>query len=254
VFIVLPPSETKRSGGAGGPLHFDALSWPAAFGAARRTALSAVTTLAADEEASRRALHLGPRQTDDVRKNREIAVAPTMSALRRYDGVLYRALGADLLDEAATRYAARHVAIHSALFGLVRAGDPIPDHRLSCAAHLPGLSLRTLWAAPVSAVLASSPGPVLDLRSKGYRRLGPPPERSDAAWVAVEDATGPATGHVNKHTKGVFIAALLSDRPAFRDLDDAVDWAHSAGFDMMRDGDGLHLRVALTRLRPERWL
>ncbi|HEU0257101.1 MAG TPA: peroxide stress protein YaaA, partial [Microbacteriaceae bacterium] len=93
MLVLLPPAETKRAGGTGPALRLDRLAWPEALGAARRQALDALVALANDEEASRRALHLGPRGAGEVRKNRDLLTAATMPALQRYDGVLYRAAG-----------------------------------------------------------------------------------------------------------------------------------------------------------------
>ena len=90
-------------------------------------------------------------------------------------------------------FAGRHVAIASAAFGLTAALDPIPAYRLSHDSRLPGLSLGRLWRAPLAAVLASTEGLLLDLRSEAYASLGPLPERPDAVFVRVvsEDDGGP---------------------------------------------------------------
>ena len=47
--------------------------------------------------------------------------------------------------------AGRRLAVGSALFGLVRADDPIPAYRLSAGSSLPGLpTLRALWKPALS--------------------------------------------------------------------------------------------------------
>ena len=112
--------------------------------------------------------------------------------------------------------------IHSALFGLVRAGDPIPAYRLSHDSRLPGIGLRRLWAGPIGAVLADLPGLVLDLRSESYVHLGPAP----GAWfVRVVSPSGRALNHFNKYGKGEFIRALIESGIDHPDVDSLLAWA-----------------------------
>ena len=113
---------------------------------------------------------------------------------RRYTGVLYDALGEDTLSPAAREFAREHVLIHSALFGLVRAGDPIPRYRLAHDSRLPGAYAgKALARSPISAALADRPGLTLDLRSEAYVALGPAPDRarSSSGW-SPRDQTGAA--------------------------------------------------------------
>jgi len=120
VLILLPPSETKRDGGAGSPLDLDRLSFPS-LNPVRREVVDAVVALAADRDAAMRALKLGPKQADEVDRNRAIPGAPTMRALERYTGILYDALGASSLSAAEWAVASGSVVVQSAMLGLVGA-------------------------------------------------------------------------------------------------------------------------------------
>jgi cytoplasmic iron level regulating protein YaaA (DUF328/UPF0246 family) len=234
VLLLLPPSETKRAGGAEGTrLAFDALSFPE-LTAPRRAAVEAVRTLARDPAAAAVALKLGATQAGEVAANRAIRRSPVMPALDRYDGVLYEALDAATLTPDERAFAGRHVAIASAAFGLTLALDPIPAYRLSHDSRLPGLPLGRLWREPLTALLAQTPGPLVDLRSEGYAALGPLPSRPDAVFVRVvsEDAAGRkrALNHFNKAGKGSFTRAVLRAGVALPDVDALVTWAAGAGF------------------------
>lgn len=245
MLILLPPSETKREGGEGAPLEIGSLRYPQ-LGPARRRAVKTLAALARDQEATVRALKLGPRQLGEVERNRQLRTAPTAPALDRYTGVLYDALDAQSLSGPAREFAARHLLVHSALFGLVGSMDPIPAYRLSHDSRVPGLPLRELWAAPVAAVLTSASGLVLDLRSEGYVRLGP--ARADAAYLRVltRDGSGRrrALNHFNKRSKGLLARALLEEGVEHADLSSLCAWARSRGFDLsVRDG-ALELVVA----------
>lgn len=232
MLILLPPSETKRDGGDGGPLDFGALGY-AKLNARRRPLVRTLRTLARDADATMAALRLGPRQLAEVDRNRSLTVSPTMPALDRYTGVLFDALDAESLTGEERRFAAAHVAVHSALFGLVGALDPIPAYRLSHDSRLPDVRLRQHWAGPVARVLEGTPGPVLDLRSEGYAALGPAPVRGDSVFVRVvaEDGDGRkrALNHFNKSAKGAFTRAVIRNGEAFRSVDDIIDWAAGAG-------------------------
>lgn len=233
MLLLLPPSETKRDGGDEPPLVLERLSFPALAGP-RAAALDATIGLAADADAMMRALKLGPRQSAEVERNRRVRDAPTMPAIDRYTGVLYDALDAATLDAAARAHATRHVAVHSALFGLVAAGDGIPAYRLSHDSRLPGLRLRRLWREPIAAELDAVGGLIVDLRSEGYGELGPAPARRDAVFVRVvsidERGRRRALNHFNKRAKGLFTRALLEDRAELADRDDLIDWARGRGF------------------------
>ena len=212
--LLLPPSETKRDGGAAGSsLDLAALSFPELTDA-RRAALAALRVPVTDHEAAARAPKLSARAAPpEIARNRELGSSPTMPAIDRFTGVLYDALDAASLSPAARARGERHLLVHSALLGLVRAADAIPAYRLSHDSRLPGLNLKRHWAPGNAEVLAALEGPILDLRSEGYAALGPLPEREDAVFVRVvsigDDGVARALNHFNKKGKGAFVRALL---------------------------------------------
>lgn len=233
MLLLLPPSETKRDGGDGGPVVLGDLAFPS-LGDARAEVIEATVALAADPDAAMRALKLGPRQSAEVARNRTLLESPTMPALDRYTGVLYDALDAASLDGPAREYAARTVAVHSALFGLVGALDRIPAYRLSHDSRLPGVRLKARWRGPVGGELAGRGDLIVDLRSEGYVDLGPSPRRENSVFVrivAVDDAgRRRALNHFNKRTKGLFTRSLLEQRPALSTTADLLEWAAGAGY------------------------
>lgn len=233
MLLLLPPSETKRDGGDGGALDLAALSYPE-LTAARADLVERVVALAGDHDSAVRALKLGPRQSAEVERNRCLREAPTMPAIDRYTGVLFDALDGASLDADARSFASRTVVVHSALFGVVRALDPIPAYRLSHDSRVPEVSLRRFWRESVLALLASESGVILDLRSEGYAELGPAPARPDSVFVRVvsveADGRRRALNHFNKQAKGRFTRAFLESRPEIETLEELIDWARAAGF------------------------
>jgi hypothetical protein len=241
LLVLLPPSETKRDGGDEGRLDYNALAFPK-LNPRRRPLVRAVRSLARDADATRAALGLGPKQLAEVARNRALTVSATMPALDRYTGVLYDALDAGALTVEQRDFAAEHVAVHSALLGLVGALDPIPAYRLSHDSKIPEFPLRTHWAATITGVLAKVNGPILDFRSEGYVSLGPVPKSADSAFLRVvtEDASGQkrALNHFNKASKGAFTRALVQNTRAFASFDELLEWADHSGFQLRRGAPG----------------
>ena len=230
MLFLLPPSETKLDGGSSGSrLDFAGLAFPG-LEPIRRDVVGRLTRLAADESAALAALKLSPRQHDEVVRDRRLLDSPTMPALSRYTGVLFDPIGAEGLSEASWAWAERHIVIHSALFGPVRAHDLIPAYRLSHDSRLPGPSLRATWRGAVSSALAETGEFIVDLRSEGYVGLGPAGERSTYVRV-VADVGGRrrALNHFNKKSKGLLVAALLDERPVLHDRGDLFAWCASRG-------------------------
>jgi len=236
--ILLPPSETKRPGGRGGPAAMESWALPE-LAPQREATADALIALSADEERAARVLSLSERQRGAIADNASLRTAPTMPAVDRYTGVLFDALDAPSLPSAGRRWLGAHVWIHSAPFGPVGALDPIPAYRLGAAASVPGLPpLRRHWATAVSeAIAAAAPRFVLDLRSEAYVALGPVPEEVPAAYVRVVTESGRALNHFNKHAKGLLVRALAETRPRAATRRGFLAWARGEGLDVRETSD-----------------
>jgi cytoplasmic iron level regulating protein YaaA (DUF328/UPF0246 family) len=210
VLVLLPPSETKAPGGDGAPLDLAALSAPELTGV-RTEITEALVKLADDVPAARTALGLSAKQDDEIARNAELWTSPTRPALERYTGVLYDALDVGSMTRAQRARAGRRLAVGSALFGLVRADDPIPAYRLSAGSALPGLpTLRTLWKPALSPVLAGFDDLVVDLRSGSNAAQAPVPGAVTLEVLSERaDGTRSVVSHFNKAHKGR-VARLLA--------------------------------------------
>lgn len=240
VLVLLPPSETKAPGGDGPPLDLGRLGFPS-LDPVRRTLLGALVDLAADPAACAAALGLGPTQSDEVRRNAALRTSPTRAAVERYTGVLYDALDIGSLRGAERERAQARLAVCSALFGLVRAGDPVPAYRLSAGSALPGQpTLRALWKADLGAALAASDhGLTVDLRSGAYAALGPAPGAVTATVVTERpDGSRTVVSHFNKHHKGLLARALARTRAEPDDAAAVARVARRAGLRVEVDGPG----------------
>ena len=244
MLVVLPPSETKASGGRGAPLDLAALSFPELTGT-RRALADDVVALAADVPAARSALGVSERQDDEIARNAALWTSPTAPAVRRYTGVLYDALDAGSLTAAARR----RVAVCSALFGLVMGTDPIPAYRLSAGSALPGRrGLRTVWRPVLGPVLAGLDEHVVDLRSGGYAALAPAPGATTLDVVSeAGDGSRATVSHANKSSKGHVARLLASTRRRPKDTEGVHAVLADAGLRVERAGETSLLLVASPR-------
>ncbi|MGB7359179.1 MAG: peroxide stress protein YaaA [Mycobacterium sp.] len=246
MIVLLPPSETKRDGGDGPALSLDTLSSPA-LRPLRADLIGELVELAADRDASRRALGVSARQVAEIDRNAALRTAPTMPAIDRYTGVLYDALDVGSLRGAAVARSRARLAVVSALFGLVRAEDRIPAYRLSADSRLPGRpTLAARWRPTLEPVLAAIAEDelVVDLRSGSYAALARVPG-AVTVEVVTEHADGRRTvvSHFNKAHKGRLARALSTSRSEPADAAAVAAVARRAGMRVQRRGDHLTILV-----------
>ncbi len=234
MLVLLPPSETKASGGDGPPPQLDALSHPD-LTPTRRKLIDELVGLAEDVPAGLAALGLSPRQGGELARNAALWTAPTCPALQRYTGVLHAALDAGSLRPAQRA----RLAVASALFGLLSANDLIPAYRLSATSALPGVGpMRAVWRPVLSPLLAGVEGLVVDLRSGGYAALAPVPG-AVTVQVLTDDGHGRrrTVSHHNKSHKGR-LARLLATAPrAVSDAEGIARIARRGGLQAHRTGE-----------------
>jgi uncharacterized protein len=246
VIVLLPPSETKHVGGDGPPLRVEALSSPE-LGPLREALIDELVDLAADQSACRRALDISPSQDAEIERNAVLRTAPTLPAISRYTGVLYDALDMGSLGGAAASRARNRLAIGSALFGLLRADDPVPAYRLSATSRLPGQpSLAARWRPVLEPVLAhtASSDLVVDLRSGSYVALGRLPGAVKVDVVAEHtDGRRSVVSHFNKAHKGRLARALATTRSEPDDAAQVAGVARRAGMRVERRGNELTIVV-----------
>ena len=220
MLIVLPPSETKAPGGSGPALDLEGLSFPT-LTPVRSALIDELSGLEVTDAMA--VLGISEKLRPEAEANRELRTSPTMPALHRYTGVLFDALSAPTLPELAWD----RLAVGSALFGVVRAGDLIPRYRLSGGTKLDERTMRSRWGRLITEALAEEDF-VVDLRSGAYQQLGRVP---GAVTVRVEK-DGKVVSHFNKHYKGELARVLASTPVAAASAADVVDIARAAGLDI----------------------
>ncbi|BEP15283.1 peroxide stress protein YaaA [Acidothermaceae bacterium B102] len=238
--ILLPPSEGKAAKGRGYSLARRGLEGP--LSAARLAVLQAVSAwCAGDPAAAAAGLGLPPSTADvDLAVNVRVLDAPTMPAIDRFQGVVFDGLGVASMDAAQRRTVLRTVLIASGAFGLLGAGEPVPDHRVPMAATVPSIGgLTPYWRKQlVSTIPDMGRQLVVDLRSTDY--LATPPVADDqrkrvlAVKVLTERAgSRSVVSYSSKLTKGQLARALIEAEAKgdkVRTPADVAEIAAAAGF------------------------
>ncbi|MGK0714708.1 YaaA family protein [Leucobacter sp. W1153] len=237
--VLLPPSETKRAGGADRSGDA-ALAHASALGSVRARVKEALRDLSRDEAAASKALKLGAKSRADLAYNRQLETAAAMASVERYTGVLYDALGVAELDGSARKWIAAHVSVQSSLFGLIGADDPIPAYRLSASSRLKvdGENFQALWRDAHRLIDWHGLGWILDLRSKDYAALAPLPEGLGSRLLIAQRSEGgevQALNHFNKAAKGDLVRRLANTRPELESAQEFISWAAANGLEVRSD-------------------
>jgi uncharacterized protein len=252
VHLLLPPSESKSTGGRGRPLRDRPVAVDA-LGRARRAAIAALLELLrGDPRVAADALALPSGvAVDALARNAVVLESPTMPALRRYTGVVYDGLDYGHLRADEQRLAARSTFIFSGLFGVLRGDEPVPAYRVPAKAVLPGLGVAgTFWRPVLTDVLGTvlRVGLVVDLRSTDYAAMWRAPRAMADRVVAVRVLSpAPRGGHAvisytSKFAKGRLAAALVrratAGLPVASSDDVAAAWLDCAGVDAVAGANG----------------
>lgn len=238
MIVLLPPSETKHAGGDGPALRIEELGSPA-LNPLRAELIDDLVSLAADPAACMSALGLSKSQHGEVARNAALLTSPTMPAIERYTGVLYDALEIGSVSRASAARARARLAVGSALFGLLRADDPVPAYRLSASSKLPGRpTLAARWKPVLEPELAAIAAAelVVDLRSGSYAALGRIPGAVQVDVLAEQaDGTRKVVSHFNKAHKGRLARALATTRAEPHDAAGVAAVARRAGMRVERE-------------------
>jgi cytoplasmic iron level regulating protein YaaA (DUF328/UPF0246 family) len=245
MLLLLPPSETKRTGGSNLTIEQVHLSY-GQLNDARDEILNALVKLCKNKAEAQRVLKLSSKQLGDRELNLAIRTSPTMPAYERYGGTLYKAIGVDSFTKPEIEIMRSHVLIQSALFGLISATDRIPWYRLSANTALPKVNLKKIWQEHSGAAYARLVDtPIIDLRSKAYVDLAPIPEGVESYWVEVvaEDSTGArkALNHFNKTAKGELVGAFVRAKNPPKTLAQLKSVAKKAGLGLEVEGKTIFL-------------
>lgn len=193
VFILIPPSEGKQSGGHLPPLK----KLPSEV----REIAHRLNGVKAGEWEKLLGVK-GKVLEQAVAANRSLTASATLPAIERYSGVVYSALDYPSLNKKEQTYINRHVRIVSALFGLVSPDQPIPDYKLK----IDKLGADKYWQPLIAEQLRDAF--VIDLLPKAHRKAVAYSRGCAPEFFFMEGGRKKPAGHSGKHIKGRFIRFL----------------------------------------------
>jgi cytoplasmic iron level regulating protein YaaA (DUF328/UPF0246 family) len=242
MIFLLPPSETKEPGGK----NMAKVLSHKELDKTRKVLQQALLDICKTPSLASKALKIGPKQSGEIQVNLDLANPKCLPALDRYTGTLYDALKAGGVTSAMRARASKTVFIQSSLFGLISAGNQIPNYRFSAGAKIPGLNPKKLWQEAHETVWPKhSKEIVIDMRSNSYAELAPVPENLSCYTldVVLEDKKGKRTrlNHFNKQAKGQFLRTALMISPAPRTVEDLKTVAKLANLKLEVSGKKLLL-------------
>ena len=215
--FLLPPSETKNDASGKVKLNLKSMSFPELAGPREELLEILIDFSEKSPTKARSVLGLSQKQDFERVRNINLRTVATGPAWHIYSGVLFDALSARSLSEAAIKKLTTNVFVQSALFGLISMGDRIPAYRLSADSKLPRVgTLSNIWANPCAQIFIELDELIVDLRSSQYAKLAPiPKEIADQVVVPKilqKMPSGPpkVVSHHNKATKGRIIRQVVT--------------------------------------------
>lgn len=211
MLVLLPPSEGKARPETGGPIDLGSLAFAEQLGEQRERLLDALD------------LQL-----------REALAAP---ATEVYTGVLFKRLELPKLPARGRR----RVLIASALWGVVRPDDRIPNYKLPPKEKLNGIGpLAKYWRPALAEALPDREGElIVDMRSGAYSAMWKPKHATLLAVRAFTEGDGErkAVSHMAKAVRGDVARVLLEAKKPPADPEGAAAIAEAAGFTVeLNDG------------------
>ena len=249
MLVLLPPSEGKTQPAEGKRLDLASLSHPSLTATREQILRTLIKMSAGNPAIAAKRLGLGPTQHDELARNAQLLEAPTARADEVYTGVLYDNWSPLTGSPQARAFADEHVAIASALFGLVRAGEHIPAYRLSAGVALPRLGVVDgRWRQPLGRVLNETDGLLVDLRSGAYVNLHKPTgvlaKRTATVRVLTEtDGVRRVVSHFNKATKGRIVRDLCEHHVDADSAGQLADALRDLGWQVERDAQRIDVVV-----------
>lgn len=210
--VLLPPSQTKADDGTGEAL--------ADIHPVTRELLHELVDADPNDVYT-------ARHEEAALLNKNALSAPTMPAIERYTGTVYKALDYDSLEN--KRWVDEHVRIISPLFGLLEARDEIPNYKFT----IRKLQAYKRWKPHNTKELRDCY--VVDLLSRSYQKSVEYAHGEEITFTRTKNGKTVKAGHAGKTIKGKYVRWL-----AHNDITDPKD-LHEFSADGYRwNGESFH--------------
>lgn len=189
VIFLIPPSEGKDDGGKGKPLG----EYPRGVETIHKRFLEY------DKSYEKLIGVKGDYLQESIENNKKILSNPTMKALKRYTGTVYKHLDYESLNNDAKSFAENHFVITSALFGFVFGKDFIPNYKLK----MNKLKAYKHWKKISKSFLKDYF--VIDVLTNTHRRSVSYDDGFKVDFKKMKNGKKRGAGHAGKKIKGKFL-------------------------------------------------
>ncbi len=189
MLILIPPSETKYPGGTHKSLNV------------LNETVRPVIDLLQKHRGDLGAFYgvKGKVLAQAIETNAKLLKAPTLPAIERYNGVVYDGIDYPTMSPKAKLYFNKHVRIVSALFGLLKPQDLIPDYKLK----IEKLNLCQYWK-PLNAKQLKD-NFIFDLLPQTHAKAVDYDKGLRLDFIVTKNGKTIPAGHQGKLIKGKFI-------------------------------------------------
>ncbi len=173
--ILLAPSETKRTGGET-PFIPETLIFANRLPQRTQLLHHYATILQEGDLAVLSKIFGLKKEVDILRYKKDVIHEPAMKAIERYTGVAFDHLGYKTLNTDAKAYLDEHLLIFSNLFGVLGAGDLIPEYRLQQGKPIRDIKPEQFYRPLLKPLLDSylEDEEILDIRAGFYDKYYKP--------------------------------------------------------------------------------
>ena len=195
-YILIPPSESKLSGGQYLPLN----KLP------KRVELIYQRLTSYKGDLTQLYGVKGKALAQAIEANKNIGTSLTFPAIERYSGVVYDGINYPTLSKKGKQFFNQHVRIVSALFGLIVPEELIPDYKLK----MEKLDAAKYWQSIITEQLKHKT--VIDLLPQSHQKAVRYQEGIKIDFIIYKNGKLMPVGHMGKLIKGKFIRWLCEEQ------------------------------------------
>ncbi len=197
--ILLAPSERKTAGGSNSPLSKESFIFPEIY----EKRIQAVRKYDEFLQTTKDFKNFGEDKTSVFKR-------ATKKAVLRYSGVAFDYLKYEELDVKSKQWIDENVYIFSNLFGVISAGDYIPNYMLKQGSK-PGFEIYSYYHNLFAPILEkiNETEPFIDLRAKFYEKIYKPANAITFKFIK----NGKIISHFAKAYRGKLTAIIAKHKP-----------------------------------------
>jgi cytoplasmic iron level regulating protein YaaA (DUF328/UPF0246 family) len=158
---------------------------------------------------------------------------PTRKAIERYDGVMFKSINFELLDDEEKKRFYSNVFFIDALFGILKSDDLIPEYKLKFGSKFMDIDISKFWKINLTGVfdILFKDKIILDVLPQSHREIISYNQRDvyyQIKFCEIKKGKLVNIGHDSKKLKGEFIRYVISKENIKKE--DLKVFSHTFGY------------------------